>query len=205
MRVNAKILLDVPELSDGTVCLRKFRPEDAPAMYRNWAADDEVTRYLRWPSHASVGETQVIVDGWVAAYGRLDALTWAVELARPLGAAVTFAAGEPIGSIGVVGWNDLHDVPEVGYCLGRAWWGHRLATRALELVLDMLFSQVGVPAFEAGHDVRNPALGAVMAHCGMTRLPGVETGETWSGPREMARWRVTRVEWLARTGGGRLA
>ena len=26
--------------------LRRFRPEDADAMYRNWASDPEVTKYL---------------------------------------------------------------------------------------------------------------------------------------------------------------
>ena len=29
--------------------LRRFVPEDAPAMFRNWASDPEVTQYLTWP------------------------------------------------------------------------------------------------------------------------------------------------------------
>ena len=33
--------------------LRRFAPEDAPAMFRNWASDPEVTQYLTWPAHSS--------------------------------------------------------------------------------------------------------------------------------------------------------
>ena len=34
--------------------LRRFTVRDADAMYTNWAADPEVTRYLTWPAHAGV-------------------------------------------------------------------------------------------------------------------------------------------------------
>ena len=34
--------------------LRRFTLEDAPAMYRNWASDPEVTKFLTWPAHSSV-------------------------------------------------------------------------------------------------------------------------------------------------------
>ena len=34
--------------------LRPFVIEDAPAMYRNWANDPQVTRFLTWTPHANV-------------------------------------------------------------------------------------------------------------------------------------------------------
>jgi RimJ/RimL family protein N-acetyltransferase len=33
--------------------LRSFALADAEAMYRGWASDPEVTRFLTWPAHAS--------------------------------------------------------------------------------------------------------------------------------------------------------
>jgi len=33
--------------------LRRFSESDAEAVFRNWASDDEVTKYLTWPSHKS--------------------------------------------------------------------------------------------------------------------------------------------------------
>ena len=200
MRTQA--LLEVPELSDGTICLRRFRREDASAMYRNWAGDSAVTRHLRWSAHGDVRETQLVVDGWVASYGRLDAPVWAIEPLVPLGEGVPFAPGEPIGSIGVVGWDAAHEVPEVGYCVGRAWWRRGVATRALTLLLAFLFEQAEAGAVEAAHSVDNPASGAVMARCGMWCLPGTEPGRTWRGPCEEVRCRLTRAEWLGRRDTG---
>lgn len=40
--------------------LRRFTLDDADAMYRNWASDDEVTKYLIWPAHSSVYITKMI-------------------------------------------------------------------------------------------------------------------------------------------------
>lgn len=31
--------------------LRKFKVSDAENMYKNWASDKDVTRYLIWPTH----------------------------------------------------------------------------------------------------------------------------------------------------------
>ena len=33
--------------------LRRYVSEDAAAVYKNWASDDEVTKYLTWPTHKS--------------------------------------------------------------------------------------------------------------------------------------------------------
>ena len=44
--------------------LRRFTMEDAPAMYRNWASDPEVTKYLTWPAHSSVEVSQQVLRDW---------------------------------------------------------------------------------------------------------------------------------------------
>ena len=31
--------------------LRRLMPEDAPDMFKNWASDPAVTRWLRWEPH----------------------------------------------------------------------------------------------------------------------------------------------------------
>ena len=42
--------------------LRRFVSEDADAMYKNWAADKEVTKYLTWPSHSSPDVSRFVVE-----------------------------------------------------------------------------------------------------------------------------------------------
>ena len=39
------------QLASERLILRQFCMQDAEAMYRNWAGDDAVTRYLTWPSY----------------------------------------------------------------------------------------------------------------------------------------------------------
>ena len=45
--------------------LRKLRADDAEAMFRNWASDPEVTRFLTWPPHKSADFTRELLSEWV--------------------------------------------------------------------------------------------------------------------------------------------
>lgn len=45
--------------------LRKYVYEDAAAMYKNWASDKEVTKYLTWPAHSSQEVTQGVIKDWM--------------------------------------------------------------------------------------------------------------------------------------------
>ncbi len=38
--------------------LRKLEESDAEEMYKNWANDDEVTKYVRWSTHKNADETR---------------------------------------------------------------------------------------------------------------------------------------------------
>ena len=48
--------------------LRPFTPEDAPAMFRNWANDPDVTKFLTWAPHGSVDVTNALLKSWCAEY-----------------------------------------------------------------------------------------------------------------------------------------
>lgn len=41
-------------LETDRLLLRPFKIEDAEDVFNNWASDDEVTKYLTWPTHSSV-------------------------------------------------------------------------------------------------------------------------------------------------------
>ena len=83
---------------------------------------------------------------------------WAIELKE---------LGEPIGSISVVNMDDRVDMVEIGFCIGRSWWGQGIMTEAFRAVISYLFGEVHVLRIEAGHDPRNPASGAVQRKCGL--------------------------------------
>ena len=57
---------------------------------------------------------------------------------------------------------------ELGWVLGRAWWGRGIMPEAARRVLDLLFDEAGFERVTAKHDTENPKSGRVMQKIGMT-------------------------------------
>ena len=140
--------------------LRPFRMKDATAMYENWACDPEVSKYLTWPPHSSVEVTRMLLGEWIGQYQKPDNYNWAIVLKD--------GDGRPIGNISVVRLHEEVEACEIGYCIGKAWWGCGIMTEALKAVIAFFIGQVGANRVEARHDTNNPASGRVMRKAGMT-------------------------------------
>ena len=136
--------------------LRRFRMEDAQAMFDNWASDDEVTKYLSWPTHENVEISRMVLEDWINNYVKDDFYLWAIEF-----------EGQLVGSISVVYLNNDVEKAHVGYCIGKNWWHKGIMSEALKAIMGFLFDDVGVNRIEACHDPRNPNSGKVMLKCGM--------------------------------------
>ena len=145
--------------------LRRFELSDAQAMFDSWASDDEVTRFLTWPTHADVSVTERILREWIPQYEEDNCYRWAIVLKEN--------GPQPIGSIDVCHWREDGAAPEIGYCMGRRWWHRGIMSEALGAVIDFLFDRVGVERIVARHDVNNPHSGVVMRKCGM-KFEGVQ-------------------------------
>lgn len=137
--------------------LRRFRSEDAPAMFRNWAGDREVPKFLTWNVHRSVADTECVVNMWTAQYNDTSTYNWVIVLKE---------LGEPIGSIDVCRIYENIGGAEIGYCIGKPWWGKGIMTEAFSAVIPYLFN-AGFEQIRAAHAVQNPASGRVMEKCGL--------------------------------------
>jgi len=137
--------------------LRRAKVEDAEPMFRNWANDPDVTKYLTWPTHESVEITKEIVTSWVKSYEQDNYYHWMIVLKE---------TNEPIGSLlaSIVG---RAQSAHIGYCIGKTWWHRGFTSEALKAVMDFLFDVVGFHRIESMHDPNNPNSGKVMAKCGM--------------------------------------
>ena len=82
--------------------LRQFTVEDSQAMFENWASDDEVTKYLTWPTHTSEEISKSILRDWVDSYKMPDTYNWAITLKS--------LNNQPIGNIAVVEVASRHHV-----------------------------------------------------------------------------------------------
>lgn len=145
-------------LETDRLLLRAFTPEDGDAMFRNWAHDAEVTRYLTWQPHADASVSRQIAEAWARGTANQDFYQWAI---------VPKELGEPIGSISVVHINEQYETAELGYCIGKTWWGQGLTAEALRAVVEYLIREVHFRKVSARHDVHNPNSGKVMRKAGM--------------------------------------
>lgn len=151
--------------------LRRLLPEDAGMMYRNWASDPAVTRYLRWEPHRSPDDTRALLTAWAELYANPDYYQWAI---------VEKDTGEVFGSISLFNEQATHGdaawrtpgqsfadgVWEAGYCIGRPWWGKGYMTEALRAVVRYWFTQTDGAWLACSHAVPNAASGAVMRKAG---------------------------------------
>ena len=137
--------------------LRKARMEDAEPMFRNWANDAEVTKFLTWPAHGSIEVSERVLASWVDCYQKDDYYQWMIVLKE---------INEPIGSI-MASTVGRAKCAHIGYCIGRQWWHQGIMSETLKAVMDFLFDEVGYHRVEAMHDPNNPHSGGVMKKCGM--------------------------------------
>jgi ribosomal-protein-alanine N-acetyltransferase len=138
--------------------LRRFTLDDADAMYRNWASDDEVTKFLTWPTHSDVSVSEAVINSWIPLYQKPEHYSWTIVLKE---------LGEPIGSTAAVEERDDIKMVHIGYCIGQKWWHKGYTSEALKELIRFFFEEVGENRIESRHDPRNPNSGKVMLKCGL--------------------------------------
>ncbi|MBH1942576.1 GNAT family N-acetyltransferase [Mobilitalea sibirica] len=138
--------------------LRRFLQSDAKSMFHNWTNDEDVCKYMRWPKHKNINETRDIIAGWINSYNKLSFYLWAITLKE---------SDELVGSIVLFVVNENDHSGDVGYCLGKRYWGKGIATEALKAVLNYAFFKINFNRIETYHSINNPASGKVMQKCGM--------------------------------------
>lgn len=174
-------------LETNRLILRRYRIEDTGAMYRNWASDAEVTRFLTWPAHPGQEVTRRVLEDWVNRYASEEYYHWAIVLKNN--------GEEPVGDIAVVDMKENVSMAHVGYCIGRDWWHKGITSEALKAVMDFLFDVVDVQRIEARHDPENPHSGMVMQKCGM-KYEGTLRSSDWNnqGIRDACYYALLKAE-----------
>ncbi|ARC86365.1 acetyltransferase family protein [Clostridium argentinense CDC 2741] len=145
-------------ISTDRLLLRRFELNDAYDMFKNWANDSEITKFLSWKPHSSVEDTKEILGQWVNEYKDNNIYNWVIELKE---------IGEVIGSICIVKLDEKNYSCEVGYCISRMYWNKGIMSESLKAVIDYLFSEIEFNRIAAKHDTNNVASGKVMLKSGM--------------------------------------
>ena len=150
------------ELETERLILRQFRRSDAEAMFTNWANDVDVFRYLSCANVCnSIGDVHARLDNWFNYFNDNVKGSWGMY------AIVLKSSGEVIGEIDFAELDTDNRSAEVGYQIGKAWWGQGYVPEALKEVIKYCFDEVGLKRIWGNFDSRNVNSGKVMIKAGM--------------------------------------
>jgi len=144
-------------LQSGDVHLRKFRADDADRI-TELANNEKIGRNLR--------------DGFPYPYTRKDAEKF---ISHCLAMQVTtfFAIeykGIYAGSISLSPCSDVYrKSAEIGYFIGEPFWNKGIATKAVNLITDFGFRELGLARIHTGVYEYNPASQRVLEKCGYVK------------------------------------
>ena len=112
--------------------LRKPKSSDAAEIFRRYASDAEVTRYLSWARHTTVDDTLAFLEFSDAEWDRWPAGPYLI---------CSLADGSLLGSTGLA--FELPFRANTGYVLARDAWGRGYASEAL-LAMRQTAADLGV-------------------------------------------------------------
>lgn len=113
-------------LETDRLVLRVPRADDARRVFERYASDPRVTRYLGWPTHRSLSDTQTFLAFCAAEWQRWPAGPFIIE---------SKASGALLGSTGL-GFETAQQAA-TGYVLAHDAWGFGYATEALAAMRDL--------------------------------------------------------------------
>lgn len=98
---------------------------DAGALFQRVARDPKVTKYLKWMPHSDVAATRRVIAEKLNVSD--EERTWAIALRHSDEVIGLTSCRRPVP----------HSV-EIGYCIGRRWWGKGFMTEVLGLLMKAL-------------------------------------------------------------------
>lgn len=149
-----------PTLRTARLSLGTFEPEDAPALQRMAGAREIADTTVSIPHPYDLDHALA----WIGHQRRESVRGRATNFAIRL-----FSESQLIGCAGLRDIDPEHLQAELGFWIGRDWWGKGYAREAAAEVLRFGFEDLGLNRICAHHMVRNPAAGRVLLHIGMQR------------------------------------
>jgi [ribosomal protein S5]-alanine N-acetyltransferase len=137
--------------------LRKVKLADAEAIFRRYAQDPEVTKYVSWRAHKDIEETRDFLRSCLLAWEVGNAFHWVIERLEDK---------QVIGMISVRAGGEKW---ELGYVLARVHWKRGYMTEAVQGIIAWAMRQKDIYRIWAVCDVDNLASARVMEKAGMQR------------------------------------
>ena len=140
-----RIFKSPPELYTKRLLLRKMQKTDSADMHE-YASREEVSRYLLWNPHESLGYTYRYLTYLQSRYRAGEFYDWAVVLKEQQ---------KMIGTAGFTKFYYDDNAAEIGYVLNDRYWGNGFAVEAAAEVIKFGFEVLKLNRIEARYIVGN--------------------------------------------------
>lgn len=147
------------QLSTVRLTLRPFAPQDAESCLRNWAADEEIYRYLS-AQPQTADEVRERLSSADEAYAVPRTYYWAIEKTH---------CGEVVGELFVDNFGTSSHRCEMDWKIGMAFQGKGYAAEAARAAIEYWIREVGFHRIEAKCCTENTASERVMQKLGMNK------------------------------------
>jgi ribosomal-protein-alanine N-acetyltransferase len=181
--LNHPAMRVLPTLRTQRLVLRPFTLADAPTVKRiaGDAAVAFTTQNIPHPYLDGVAESWIQTHE--PTFTRNERLTLAIDFGPRL-----------VGAVGL-GFEPAHQRAELGYWIGREYWGQGFATEAARALIHQALEDLALNRVQATHLTRNPASGRVMVKAGM-RFEGIHRQHIWKDgvAEDIARYAILRSD-----------
>ncbi len=159
------------ELRTERLKIRRYCPEDAEDLYKEFGTDPDMYKYSGWNPYATKEMAEKTVQRFIDSYSDEHFYGWVMDCDDVL-----------FGTIGAYDYHD--DQIEVGFSVVRACWGRGYGTEALQAVLSYLTENEGIGCVTAWCARENIGSARLMEKAGMklvrTEKNGLEVnGQTF--------------------------
>jgi RimJ/RimL family protein N-acetyltransferase len=138
--------------------LRKPMMEDASPIFKLYAQDQDVTRYLTFKPHQSIEETKTFLKRCLNNWKNETSFPWTI---------IRMKDNQLVGMVEIVSL-DQSGI-QLGYVLAKSYWGNGYMTEVLRKIIDWAFRQNDTYRVWAMCDIENIASTRVMERAGMQR------------------------------------
>lgn len=136
-----------PKLTTQRLVLRGPMEKDMQPMF-DIHTDPDVMRYYGVKPYDTLDKSKKHLD-WLTKLHREEiGLRWIITLKDE---------DTYIGDVGFYDWEKKHSRAEIGYILGKQYWGKGIMTEAIKVALDYGFNEMNLNRIQALIDPRNDA------------------------------------------------
>jgi len=146
-----------PTLQTVRLIVRPMTEADAPAVQALARDRDVAFTTLNVPHPYPDGAAAGWIRTQAASFAHGDLAVFGIELQD---------GGDLVGTCGLR-LETAHGRAEIGYWIGKEYWGRGVATEAARAVVEYAFEHLQLHRVHAHHYSRNPASGAVLRKIGM--------------------------------------